>query len=538
VLLLRTGRVSLGRNIPTSRPLVRCRPPNRGRRLEAIARLESMSSSPVSLSEADVPPSFNLSRDDEGKPQRELEDFVVKRGSERTSVCTLDESSGSAEAARAVGILRIPSTEKTLLTETGDLVEWCIEYGNVPSLWVRSADVWYRLGKPAPEYAKTHDLARRRFELCSRIYILATTIDSKQATFKSFVQLLGTEWNNMRAYKEKDILAERGFILSQAKTLNETALNECLFFKELRGKKGISPPNGAPAPPPTKRKKVVASAKTSPNSSVAPPTAPVTPKMSGPWIPRDDLDSEAQARLLKRMDKVVAAVMKMKNALPFLEPVNPERDGCPDYLDRVKKPMDYGTIKDRLAAGGYYTSALQVAEDSRRVTENCILYNGEGHPFAKYAMELERKFEGQARAAEEAEAKAMQKRQTPTPPPPTAPPTPSAAGRNAAGKKVRGEEKTPKATAGGKPPSGSKGGRGKATKAASAVAEGEACVNTAGGGVCGKRARPGSRYCGDDCGMAVARKKLQLLIKEDMDVDEYLQNCIGKALVGVNPLNR
>jgi Bromodomain/Cytosine specific DNA methyltransferase replication foci domain len=489
-----------------------------------------MSSTGVCVPEGDVPPAFNVSHDDEGKPQRELEDFVVTRGTERTSVCSLDESSGSSAPARAVGLLRIPSTGKSLRTETGDLVEWCIEYGNVPSLWVRSADVWYRLGKPAADYAKTHDLARRRFELCSRIYILATTIESKQATFKSFTRLLGTEWNNMRAYKEKDIFAERSFILAQAKTLNETALNECLFFKELKAKKAPAPANGAPAAPAKRRKETTNNSKAAPTSSTVSSPGPTTPTLAGPWRPHEDLDEEAKSRLLKRMDKVVSSVMKMKNALPFLEPVDPERDGCPDYLERIKTPMDYGTIKNRIMTGKYYKSALQVADDARRVTENCILYNGEGHPFSKYAMELGRKFENQARAAEEAELKAMQKRLAASPPPPASTPV-------AGAKKARADEdKQAKSTGGGKPPSGSKGARGKAAKVT--VPEGQGCVSTAGGGLCGKRARPGSRYCGDECGMAVARKKLQLLIKEGMDVDEYLQNCMGKALVGVNPLNR
>jgi hypothetical protein len=35
----------------------------------------------------------------------------------------------------------------------------------------------------------------------------------------------------------------------------------------------------------------------------------------------------------------------LKGSDIFNAPVNPEKLGIPDYLDIVKKPMDFGTIK-------------------------------------------------------------------------------------------------------------------------------------------------------------------------------------------------
>ena len=40
---------------------------------------------------------------------------------------------------------------------------------------------------------------------------------------------------------------------------------------------------------------------------------------------------------------------------PFLTPVDPARDECPDYLHLIVAPMDLGTVAARLAAGHYHT---------------------------------------------------------------------------------------------------------------------------------------------------------------------------------------
>lgn len=490
------------------------------------------------VAERDVPSRFNVFMDEQGVPQRELVDFTVLRGSEKTSVCTLDDKGAHGIPVRARGTLQIPGSKDTIQTETEDLVEWCIEYGNQPYLWVHSKNVWYRLGDPAPEYAKTHDLALRRFQLCARLYILATTMEPEAATFKSFASLLSGEWSGMRAFKEKDIIAEREFVLAQVKNLNEETLNRCRFFHELRARKPSSGATaGTSASAKTKRKKAAAASATPPQSSGAalegsPSTA--NAKQSTPWVPNPELDKTASERLLKRMDKVLASVMKMKNAYPFVVPVNPERDGCPDYLERVKKPMDYGTIKSRLESG-FYEDALRVVMDARQVAKNCLIYNGPNHDFTRYAKELSRKFEHQVRAAEELELKAMHKRLASS----------SAGPPTSAPKRRRGDSDGPispsSTTKGAKTTAVVKTSR-KASLSKSVARDDETaegiCIASVNGAACGKRTRPESRYCSDQCGMEVARKKLKTLIAEGVDVDDYIRTCVGKALVGLNPLNR
>jgi hypothetical protein len=51
------------------------------------------------------------------------------------------------------------------------------------------------------------------------------------------------------------------------------------------------------------------------------------------------------------------------------------QDGAPDYLEVIKRPMDFGEIADNLKAGKY-SSPLAFREDVQLVFDNCKRYNG------------------------------------------------------------------------------------------------------------------------------------------------------------------
>lgn len=59
---------------------------------------------------------------------------------------------------------------------------------------------------------------------------------------------------------------------------------------------------------------------------------------------------------------------------PFSEPVNPDRDGCPDYLDIVKTPMDLGTILNKIYLD-IYKNSKEFWNDIGLVWRNCLKYN-------------------------------------------------------------------------------------------------------------------------------------------------------------------
>lgn len=455
------------------------------------------------VSERDTPGSFNLSYDDEHVPQRELTDFVVTAGDEKISICALDDRKPGNLDIIARG--SVVANGKSLKIESAPLIEWCIEYGNTPHLWVRSAKVWYRLTKPAKEYAKTHELARRRFELCSRIYILGTTMAPNERTYKLFQQLLSGPYIKMKGYSEKELLSEKDFILAQIKNLDDPSLSEMAFVKELR------------------EKKVVGSKKSSANSkkSTTASASAGSPSFLGAWVPSGNLDKDGNARLLKRAEKAITQLYKHKNAWPFREPVMPQRDGCPDYFDRIAHPMDYGTIKKKFQKAAY-ANALEVAKDVRQVAKNCRDYNGDTHDFSVWATEMEHKFENLIRGGEDAELAAMNKR--------------------VASKKRKSSGFSPSDKGTGKKPAqkiarkGSKASsldvspsRESSTKDDDSSGQKQcARINPE---ACERLQIAGSKYCSDECGLTVARIRVEEMNRAGYSVDEYIKSSLTKALV-------
>lgn len=92
-----------------------------------------------------------------------------------------------------------------------------------------------------------------------------------------------------------------------------------------------------------------------------------------PDVPENAPIYECWDKAAKRM---INALTKHASAWIFLEPVDPERLGIPDYFDIIKHPMDFGTIKNRLQSN-YYKRIDEFLNDVNLVFDNCIQYNGE-----------------------------------------------------------------------------------------------------------------------------------------------------------------
>ncbi|OHT16748.1 Bromodomain containing protein [Tritrichomonas foetus] len=58
----------------------------------------------------------------------------------------------------------------------------------------------------------------------------------------------------------------------------------------------------------------------------------------------------------------------------FLRPVNPQLDGAPDYLQKISRPMDLGTIKSKLENNSY-SNSREWETDIRLVWSNAMKYN-------------------------------------------------------------------------------------------------------------------------------------------------------------------
>ena len=80
---------------------------------------------------------------------------------------------------------------------------------------------------------------------------------------------------------------------------------------------------------------------------------------------------------LKFCDHVLKEISKPKFssfAFPFQTPVDPVALNIPTYLNVVKKPMDFGTIRHKLDRGEY-ENAKDFEADARLVFKNCFLFN-------------------------------------------------------------------------------------------------------------------------------------------------------------------
>ncbi|KAI0523632.1 Bromodomain-containing protein [Xylaria bambusicola] len=77
---------------------------------------------------------------------------------------------------------------------------------------------------------------------------------------------------------------------------------------------------------------------------------------------------------------------------PFREPVRPVEDGVPNYFDKIKKPMDLGTIKKKMDSGEYNT-AEEFETDVRQIFENCYTYWGRDHDMSAAAERFQKSFE-------------------------------------------------------------------------------------------------------------------------------------------------
>ncbi|PFH57191.1 hypothetical protein XA68_15402 [Ophiocordyceps unilateralis] len=77
---------------------------------------------------------------------------------------------------------------------------------------------------------------------------------------------------------------------------------------------------------------------------------------------------------------------------PFKDPVEPVEDGVPDYLDKVKRPMDLSTIKAKMDRRDY-SDEDEFLVDMRQIFENCFTYWKKGDPMWAAGEKLQRTFE-------------------------------------------------------------------------------------------------------------------------------------------------
>jgi len=77
---------------------------------------------------------------------------------------------------------------------------------------------------------------------------------------------------------------------------------------------------------------------------------------------------------------------------PFKDPVDPERDGVPDYHNVVTKPMDLTTMKAKMDRREY-TDENEFLADMNQIFTNCYTYWRESDPMWAACEKLQKSFE-------------------------------------------------------------------------------------------------------------------------------------------------
>lgn len=100
----------------------------------------------------------------------------------------------------------------------------------------------------------------------------------------------------------------------------------------------------------------------------------------------------------KKCKALLQALKKLPEAAIFLRPVDPVLDGAPTYFDEIKRPMDLGTMGEKLNEGKYSTMG-QFKSDMELIFANCRKFNPPTTVPNQFADTVEAAFEKEWRTA-------------------------------------------------------------------------------------------------------------------------------------------
>lgn len=120
------------------------------------------------------------------------------------------------------------------------------------------------------------------------------------------------------------------------------------------------------------------------------PAPPSTSEQPG----QIDAEDEVTVPRLQHMKKVISNLKKSNASAAFRLPVDPIALKIPTYYDFVKKPMDLGTIDNRLKKNEY-KSVQAFRDDFHQIIQNCLLFNGPDHAITQSGRKMESSFTNQ-----------------------------------------------------------------------------------------------------------------------------------------------
>lgn len=100
---------------------------------------------------------------------------------------------------------------------------------------------------------------------------------------------------------------------------------------------------------------------------------------------------ELELRFADEVLKIISSPKHWQANQYFTHPVDPVALNIPTYFQIIKKPMDLGTVRQKLD-GGMYEKAKDFEEDVRLIFKNCFKFNPEGDYVYSRGQELEKLF--------------------------------------------------------------------------------------------------------------------------------------------------
>lgn len=103
----------------------------------------------------------------------------------------------------------------------------------------------------------------------------------------------------------------------------------------------------------------------------------------------------SMADILRQFGSILKQITQHKWCWPFTRPVDVAGLSLRNYYDVIKRPMDLGSIRDRMEAkdGSGYSNVREIYEDVRLVFRNAMTYNKPGTEVYMMAKALLEKFE-------------------------------------------------------------------------------------------------------------------------------------------------
>ncbi|KAG6885943.1 hypothetical protein C0993_007445 [Termitomyces sp. T159_Od127] len=192
------------------------------------------------------------------------------------------------------------------------------------------------------------------------------------------------------------------------------------------------PPHEEDQPPPAKRARMESEPNDVMHNSATPPPESAHPSSSNTPVPTSANLSTITPAQFRFCQSTIRSLKKLKDAGPFLRPVDYVALKIPHYPTIIKTPMDFSTIERKLVASNpskpdpnptnpRYHNTDEFISDVRLIFQNCITFNGPDHGVSLMGKRVELVFDKQIKqmpAAVEAKPVVVKKVNTPPPPPP------------------------------------------------------------------------------------------------------------------------